>query len=81
MTRPARVPKVLATLAAGASALAASRRGFQPPWLRHTSGARDRALCWRDRHLCFASMTSLSHLRASAACYARLAGLIAIFWG
>ena len=47
-----------------------------------TPGAtRDWVLCWRDRHLCFACMTSLSHHRASATCCARLTDLIAIFWG
>ena len=44
-------------------------------------GTRDWVLCWRDRHLCFACMTSLSHQRASATCCARLTGLIAMFWG
>jgi len=67
--------------APGAGALAASGRGSRSPGSATPGGTRDWVLCWRDRHLCVACMTSLSHHRASATCCARLTGLIAIFWG
>jgi len=51
-----------------------------PPGSATPGGTRDWVLCWRDRHLCFACMTSLSHHRASVwTC--GIDRLIAIFWG
>jgi len=53
-----------APTAPGASALGGEWTGSRPPRPRYTRATRDWVPCWRDCHLCFACMTSLSHHRA-----------------